>query len=67
MLWHFSQAHFPDQTTPQVSTISSVCPSTSFHVHLVPGQVPGPGVVPKPPSSARDGQTKKTAAKRLVK
>ncbi|CAG10623.1 unnamed protein product [Tetraodon nigroviridis] len=61
------QAQFPDRTTPQVSTISSICPSTSFHVHPAPGQVPGPGIIPKPPGSARDGQTRKAAVKRLVK
>ncbi|TNM95500.1 hypothetical protein fugu_016583 [Takifugu bimaculatus] len=64
------QAQFPEQSTPQVSAISSVCPSTSVHLGPSPSQVPsrlGPGVIPKPPSSAKDGQTRKTAAKRLMK
>ncbi|XP_056915415.1 tubulin polyglutamylase TTLL5 isoform X1 [Takifugu flavidus] len=64
------QAQFPEQSTPQVSAISSVCPSPSVHLGPSPSQVPsrlGPGVIPKPPSSAKDGQTRKTAAKRLMK
>ncbi|XP_034530715.1 tubulin polyglutamylase TTLL5 isoform X1 [Notolabrus celidotus] len=69
------QAPFPDQTPhSQASTSSSSCPPPGFHVQ--PGHSHGnshiqtcvsPVHTPKPPSSAREGQTRKTATKRLIK
>ncbi|XP_069008195.1 tubulin polyglutamylase TTLL5 isoform X1 [Embiotoca jacksoni] len=69
------QAQFPDQTSAphtQASTKSSSCPPSSFHVR--PSHSHGhiqtcvsPVLAPKPPSSAREGQIRKTATKRLIK
>ncbi|XP_036006259.1 tubulin polyglutamylase TTLL5 isoform X1 [Fundulus heteroclitus] len=65
------QAQLQDQTSApsaQVSTQSPICPPSSLHVRPSHGQTcVGPGFVPKPPSSARDGQVRKTATKRLIK
>ncbi|XP_072222230.1 tubulin polyglutamylase TTLL5 isoform X2 [Leuresthes tenuis] len=71
------QAQFSDQTSAphtQIHTKSSSCPSSSFHFrpnhshghsHLqtCANQV----LAPKPPSSARERQIRKTATKRLIK
>ncbi|XP_006786138.1 tubulin polyglutamylase TTLL5 isoform X4 [Neolamprologus brichardi] len=69
------QAQFPDQTPhSQALTKSSSCPPSSFHT--LPNQSHGlshiqtcvsPALAPKPPSGAREGQVRKTTAKRLVK
>ncbi|XP_074517685.1 tubulin polyglutamylase TTLL5 isoform X9 [Sebastes fasciatus] len=71
------KAHFPDPTSTshaQAPTHSSSCPPSSFHVR--PGHSHGhshiqtsvsPVLAPKPPSSAREGQIRKTATKRLIK
>ncbi|XP_023272967.1 tubulin polyglutamylase TTLL5 [Seriola lalandi dorsalis] len=71
------QAQFPDQTSPphtQAPTNSSSCPPSSFHVR--PNHSHGHGhiqtyvspvLAPKPPTSAREGQMRKTATKRLIK
>ncbi|XP_042356250.1 tubulin polyglutamylase TTLL5 isoform X2 [Plectropomus leopardus] len=71
------QAHFPDQTsTPhaQAPTNSSSCPPSSFHVrpnhshaHSHIQTCVSPALAPKPPSSSREGQVRKTATKRLIK
>ncbi|KAM9341326.1 tubulin polyglutamylase TTLL5 [Symphorus nematophorus] len=71
------QAQFPDQTsTPhaQAPTNSSSCPPASFHVrpnhshgHSHVQTCSSPARTPKPPSGAREGQTRKTATKRLIK
>ncbi|KAI3367215.1 hypothetical protein L3Q82_008269 [Scortum barcoo] len=72
------QAQFPDQTsTPHIQTSinSSSCPPTSFHVrpnhhshgHNHVQTCVSPVLAPKPPSSAREGQIRKTATKRLIK
>ncbi|XP_004540755.1 tubulin polyglutamylase TTLL5 isoform X1 [Maylandia zebra] len=69
------QAQFPDQTPhSQALTKSSSCPPSSFHT--LPNQSHGlshvqtcvsPALAPKPPSGAREGQVRRTTAKRLVK
>ncbi|XP_047466475.1 tubulin polyglutamylase TTLL5 isoform X2 [Mugil cephalus] len=71
------QVQFPEQIRAphtQAPTKSSSCPPSSFHVR--PGHshshshiqtCVSPVLAPKPPSSARDGQTRKTATKRLIK
>ncbi|XP_038147467.1 tubulin polyglutamylase TTLL5 isoform X1 [Cyprinodon tularosa] len=62
-----------DQTSApntQVSTKPSNCPSSSLQVWPSLSQSEicvSPGFVPKPPSSAREGQVRKTATKRLIK
>ncbi|XP_047201906.1 tubulin polyglutamylase TTLL5 isoform X3 [Girardinichthys multiradiatus] len=65
------QTQFQDQTgTPntQVSTKSSSFPPSSLHVRPSYRQTcASPGYVPKPPSSAREGDVRKTATKRLIK
>ncbi|XP_050933951.1 tubulin polyglutamylase TTLL5 isoform X1 [Lates calcarifer] len=71
------QAQFPDQTSAphtQASTNSSSCPPSSFHVRPTHSHSHGhiqtyvsPVLTPKPPSSAREGQIRKTATKRLIK
>ncbi|KAK5614427.1 hypothetical protein CRENBAI_024340 [Crenichthys baileyi] len=65
------QTQFQDQTgTPntQVSTKSLSCPPSSLHVRPSHRQTcASPGYVPKPPSSAREGDVRKTATKRLIK
>ncbi|XP_027130412.1 tubulin polyglutamylase TTLL5 isoform X2 [Larimichthys crocea] len=71
------QAQFPDQrSTPhsQAPTNSSSCPPPSFHVrpnhshgHSHIQTCVSPVLTPKPPSSAREGQLRKTATKRLIK
>ncbi|MED6264080.1 hypothetical protein CHARACLAT_010948, partial [Characodon lateralis] len=65
------QTQFQDQTgTPntQVSTKSSSFPPSSLHVRPSHRQTcASPGYVPKPPSSAREGDVRKTATKRLIK
>ncbi|CAB1436215.1 unnamed protein product, partial [Pleuronectes platessa] len=67
------QASFPDQTgapLTQTPASSSSCLPSSFHVwpnhSHVHGHVPTV-LAPKPPSSAREGQIRKTATKRLIK
>ncbi|XP_078133230.1 tubulin polyglutamylase TTLL5 isoform X1 [Sander vitreus] len=69
------QAQFPDKTgTPHMHapTNSSSCLLSSFHVRPnhnhshIPTCV-SPVLAPKPPSSAREGQIRKTATKRLIK
>ncbi|XP_030574251.1 tubulin polyglutamylase TTLL5 isoform X2 [Archocentrus centrarchus] len=69
------KAQFPDQTPhSQAPTKSSSCPPSSFHT--LPNQSHGlshiqtcvsPVLAPKPPSSAREGQVRKTTAKRLIR
>ncbi|CAJ1073707.1 tubulin polyglutamylase TTLL5 isoform X4 [Xyrichtys novacula] len=69
------QAPFPYQIPHfQASTNSSNCPTPGFHVQ--PGHSHGhshiqtcvsPIYTPKPPSSAREEQTRKIATKRLIK
>uniref|UniRef100_A0A3Q4ACC7 Tubulin tyrosine ligase-like family, member 5 n=1 Tax=Mola mola TaxID=94237 RepID=A0A3Q4ACC7_MOLML len=71
------QSHWRHQagaSHAQVPTSSTSCPPPNFHVH--PNHIHGhshvqtcgsPVLVPKPPSSAREGQTRKMAAKRLIK
>ncbi|XP_029350376.1 tubulin polyglutamylase TTLL5 isoform X2 [Echeneis naucrates] len=71
------QAQFPDQTSAphsQGPTSSPSCPPTCFHVHPNHGlghnhiqTYVSPALTPKPPSSAREGQIRKTATKRLIK
>ncbi|XP_049453186.1 tubulin polyglutamylase TTLL5 isoform X2 [Epinephelus fuscoguttatus] len=71
------QAQFPEQTHTshaQAPTNSSSCPPSSFHVRPNHGHVHShiqtcvsPALAPKPPSSARERQTRKTATKRLIK
>ncbi|XP_029982226.1 tubulin polyglutamylase TTLL5 isoform X2 [Sphaeramia orbicularis] len=73
------QAQFPDQTSAphvQTSTNSSSRPPSTFHVRPNHGHGHGyshvqtcvsPPHAPKPPSSAREGQIRKTATKRLIK
>ncbi|XP_041668190.1 tubulin polyglutamylase TTLL5 isoform X2 [Cheilinus undulatus] len=69
------QAPFPEQTLhSQPPTKSFSCPPPGFHIQ--PGHSHGhsniqtcvsPVHTPKPPSSAREGQTRKTTKKRLIK
>uniref|UniRef100_UPI0037E89107 tubulin polyglutamylase TTLL5 n=1 Tax=Semicossyphus pulcher TaxID=241346 RepID=UPI0037E89107 len=71
------QAPFPDQTShSQAPTNSSSCTPPGFHVQPGHGHGHGhshiqtcvsPVHTPKPPSSAREGQARKTATKRLIK
>ncbi|XP_070776545.1 LOW QUALITY PROTEIN: tubulin polyglutamylase TTLL5 [Enoplosus armatus] len=71
------QAQFPDQTSAphvQAPTKSSSCPPPRFHVRPSHSHVHShiqtcisPALAPKPPSSAREGQIRKTATKRLIK
>ncbi|XP_071354332.1 tubulin polyglutamylase TTLL5 isoform X4 [Trachinotus anak] len=71
------QAQFPDQTSvpnTEASTNSSSCPPSSFlvrpnhsHGHSHIQTYVSPVLAPKPPSSAREGQIRKTATKRLIK
>ncbi|XP_035023314.1 tubulin polyglutamylase TTLL5 isoform X1 [Hippoglossus stenolepis] len=67
------QAPFPDQTgapLTQTPAGSSSCPPASFHVWPNHSHVHGhiqTVLAPKPPSSAREGQIRKTATKRLIK
>ncbi|XP_039992511.1 tubulin polyglutamylase TTLL5 isoform X1 [Xiphias gladius] len=71
------QAQFPDQTSAphtQAPANSSSCPPSSFHVRPHPSHGHShiqtyvtPVLAPKPPSSAREGQIRKTATKRLIK
>ncbi|XP_008281028.1 tubulin polyglutamylase TTLL5 isoform X1 [Stegastes partitus] len=71
------QAQFPDQTSAphtQAPTKSSSCPPSGFHVRPNHGHghshiqtCVSPALAPKPPSSAREGHTRKTATKRLIK
>ncbi|XP_075964534.1 tubulin polyglutamylase TTLL5 [Anarhichas minor] len=69
------QAQFPDQMSTQHAQApknSSGCPPSSFHVRSnhSHGQIQtcvSPVLAPKPPSSAREGQIRKTATKRLIK
>ncbi|XP_035530578.1 tubulin polyglutamylase TTLL5 isoform X2 [Morone saxatilis] len=71
------QAQLPDQassTHTQAPINSSSCPPTSFHVqpnhshgHSHIQTCVSPVLAPKPPSSAREVQTRKTATKRLIK
>ncbi|TKS86477.1 Tubulin polyglutamylase TTLL5 [Collichthys lucidus] len=71
------QAQFQDQrSTPhsQAPTNSSSCPPPSFHVrpnhshgHSHIQTCVSPVLTPKPPSSAREGQLRKPATKRLIK
>ncbi|XP_040916090.1 tubulin polyglutamylase TTLL5 isoform X2 [Toxotes jaculatrix] len=71
------QAQFPDQSSAphtQAPTTSSSCPPSSFHVrpnhshgHSHIQTFVSPVLAPKPPSSARKGQIRKTATKRLIK
>ncbi|KAM8915701.1 tubulin polyglutamylase TTLL5 isoform 2-T2 [Spinachia spinachia] len=68
------QAQFPDQTNtphPQAPKTSSGCPPSSFHVGSNPSHghshIKTSALAPKPPSSSREGRTRKTATKRLIK
>uniref|UniRef100_A0A3B3U0M8 Tubulin--tyrosine ligase-like protein 5 n=2 Tax=Poecilia latipinna TaxID=48699 RepID=A0A3B3U0M8_9TELE len=67
------QIQFHDQTSsphPQVSTKPSSCPPSSLHVRSSPNHSQtnvSPAFAPKPPSSALEGQGRKTATKRLIK
>uniref|UniRef100_A0A3Q2ZHX2 Tubulin--tyrosine ligase-like protein 5 n=1 Tax=Kryptolebias marmoratus TaxID=37003 RepID=A0A3Q2ZHX2_KRYMA len=67
------QAQVSNQTSAppiQVSQKSSRSPPSSFHAwpsHSHNQTCVGPGLVPKPPDSTREGQIRKTATKRLVK
>ncbi|XP_008398490.1 tubulin polyglutamylase TTLL5 isoform X2 [Poecilia reticulata] len=65
------QTQFHDQTSsphPQVSTKPSGCPPSSLHVRSSHSQTSvSPAFAPKPPSSALEGQGRKTATKRLIK
>ncbi|KAM9707374.1 tubulin polyglutamylase TTLL5 isoform 2-T2 [Menidia menidia] len=71
------QAQFLDQTSAlhtQLHTKPSSCHSPSFqfqpnhsHGHSHVQTYAGPALAPKPPSCAREGQTRKTATKRLIK
>ncbi|KAK5916693.1 hypothetical protein CgunFtcFv8_011650 [Champsocephalus gunnari] len=69
------QAQYPDQTgapLAQAPPASSSCPPSSFHVRTSHGHshsqtCVSPVLAPKPPSSAREGQIRKTATKRLIK
>ncbi|XP_069391426.1 tubulin polyglutamylase TTLL5 isoform X2 [Paralichthys olivaceus] len=71
------QAPFPEQTgapLSQTPASSSSCPPSSFHVWPNHSHVHGhiqtyvsPVLAPKPPSSAREGQIRKTTTKRLIK
>ncbi|XP_029316248.1 tubulin polyglutamylase TTLL5 isoform X2 [Cottoperca gobio] len=71
------QAQFPDQTsTPHAHapTNTTSCPPSSFHVrpnhshgHSHIQTCVSPVLAPKPPSSTREGQVRKTATKRLIK
>ncbi|KAF1374937.1 hypothetical protein PFLUV_G00234220 [Perca fluviatilis] len=69
------QAQFPDQTgTPHMQALTnpSSCLLSSFHVrpnhsHSHIQSCVSPVLAPKPPSSAREGQIRKTATKRLIK
>ncbi|XP_035467217.2 tubulin polyglutamylase TTLL5 isoform X2 [Scophthalmus maximus] len=71
------QAQFPEQRSApltQAPTSSSSYPPSSLHVwpnhshgHGHIQTYVGPVLAPKPPSSAREGQIRKTATKRLIK
>ncbi|XP_020485695.1 tubulin polyglutamylase TTLL5 isoform X1 [Labrus bergylta] len=69
------QAPFPDQTPhSQAPPNSSSCPPPGFHFqpshshgHSHIQTCGSPVHTPKPPSSAREGPTRKTATKRLIK
>ncbi|XP_032356197.1 tubulin polyglutamylase TTLL5 isoform X1 [Etheostoma spectabile] len=69
------QAQFPDQTgTPHIQspTNSSSCLLSSFrvrpnHSHSHIQTCVTPVLAPKPPSSAREGEIRKTTTKRLIK
>ncbi|XP_028250486.1 tubulin polyglutamylase TTLL5 isoform X2 [Parambassis ranga] len=65
------QAQYPEQTTHiQAPTKSSSCPPSSFHVQPTHSHIQtcvSPALAPKPPSSARETQIRKTTTKRLIK
>ncbi|KAM9354865.1 tubulin polyglutamylase TTLL5 [Pholidichthys leucotaenia] len=69
------EAQYPDQLSAphaQAPAKSSSCPPSSFHVqpshsHSHIQTCVSPLLAPKPPSSAREGQGRKTATKRLIK
>ncbi|KAK5857321.1 hypothetical protein PBY51_010575 [Eleginops maclovinus] len=66
------QAQYPEQTGTPLAPTSSSCPPSSFHVrtnhsHVHSQTCVSPILAPKPPSTAREGQIRKTATKRLIK